>query len=730
MLPSLLFAVVLLQDDASPDPSSAGNRSAPAQEFISQKARFLRDASRVRRSRNSFLGEAQVRELRRSAAQKNLRPDRKAQLLGQLCRELLRVGEVESARRRLNQVLELARQNNLAKLSASILRLQADVALREAEVRNCITRHNCDCCILPLKGGGIHAEDGPARAAAAAFEALLEAQPNNLSLRWLFNLCKMATGEWPEEVDERLLIPESAFKSEVEVQRFVDVAASVGVDDFNLCGGSVVTDVDGDGLLDLVSSSSDWSSPLTYHANLGDGTFEDRAADSQLDDQLGGLNCIAADYDGDGDRDLFVLRGAWMGSHGLVQNSLLRNDEGHFVDVTRAAGVAEPAYPTQAACFGDFDGDGHLDLYVGNEAPSVQVAKNYPSQLFLNNGDGTFRDVAAEAGVENRRFCKGVAAGDYDNDGDLDLYTSNIGANRLYRNEGDGTFTDVAEQLGLTQPSPRSFATWFFDYDNDGWLDLFVTAYMCTLSHIAADHLDLPHQGLSPRLYHNKGDGTFEEVAKQTGLGHPWLPMGANFGDVDGDGWLDVYLATGDPQYETLVPNVLLRNDAGRRFQNATTSAGLGHLQKGHGVSFADIDNDGDADLYLQLGGFFPGDKFANALFMNPGTGSRFLYLKLVGTQSNRAAYGARVHVEIREGDRVRHIHRAAGSVSSFGGQPSRLEIGLGEAEEILSVEVRWPNSDRVERFEGVPLDSFIEVTEGQPSFRIQDLRPISISLP
>src|SRR6185295_5422391 len=238
-----------------------------------------------------------------------------------------------------------------------------------------------------------------------------------------------------------------------------------------------------------------------------------------------------------------------------------------------------------------------------------------PAQLYRNAGDGTFQDVARRAGVTNDRYAKGVAAGDFDNDGDLDLYVSNIGKNRLYRNDGNATFTDVAEAAGVTEPSGRSFAAWFFDYDNDGWLDLFVGAFDARVEDVAADYLGLPGQAHSPKLYHNERNGKFTDVAARMGLDHAWLPMGANFGDLDNDGWLDIYLATGDPDFQTLMPNVALRNDGGRRFQDVTTSAGLGHLQKGHGVAFADLDNDGDQDIYHQLGGFYPGDRFANALF-------------------------------------------------------------------------------------------------------------------
>ena len=472
--------------------------------------------------------------------------------------------------------------------------------------------------------------------------------------------------------------------------------------------------------LDIVTSTYDPRGPLRYFRRQADGQFSDDSAASGLAAQLGGLNCIGADYDNDGDNDILVLRGAWLLDDGQIRNSLLRNNgDRTFTDVTRQAGVAEPARPTQAAVWGDFDNDGDLDLFVGNESRLRENSRvgGYPSQLFQNNGDGTFTDIARRAGVTNDRYAKGVTVGDYDNDGDLDLYVSNAGKNRLYRNNADGTFTDVADQLGVAEPVGASFASWFFDYDNDGDLDLFVAAYDCKLADIVADYRGQQHPGVSPRLYRNDGQSGFTDVAAAVGLDHPYLPMGANFGDLDNDGFLDIYLATGRPNYKMLVPNVMLRNEGGKRFQNVTTSGGFGHLQKGHGVAFADIDNDGDQDIYHQLGGFYPGDQYRNVLFKNPGHGNQFLIVKLIGTQSNRNGVGARIRVTVTTPQGKRTLHRAVGSVSSFGGSPLRQEIGLGMADSIARVEIDWPGSATTQVLRGVPLDGMIQVTEGTEGF-------------
>ncbi|MDP6541039.1 MAG: VCBS repeat-containing protein, partial [Planctomycetota bacterium] len=236
--------------------------------------------------------------------------------------------------------------------------------------------------------------------------------------------------------------------------------------------------------------------------------------------------------------------------------------------------------------------------YVGNET-SPPPKPEHPNELFRNNGDGTFTDVAAAAGVASTGFVKGLTWGDYDNDGKIDLYLSHLkGRNALFHNreaeDGAVRFAEVAETAGVQAPS-ISFPTWFWDYDNDGWQDLFVAGFdMAELGDMAAVHLDLPFGAEHAHLYRNAGDGTFREVSAEVGLDRIILVMGANFGDLDNDGWLDAYFGTGMPDMRTLLPNRMVRNDGGRRFQDVTASGGFGHLQKGHGISFGDLDHDGD----------------------------------------------------------------------------------------------------------------------------------------
>ncbi len=712
--------------------NAAENRKDGAAE-LSPREEFLAIANQISNSENSHLGTEQVARLTRQLEQARATGRHSGNLHLQLANEYLRLGNVDGAIEQIEQAYRLAEKIPNFKPEQWIVLHQprALIYLRQAELYNCIERHNRDCCLFPLAGGGVHDNKAPAAEAKKSLLDILEIDPESLPARWLLNVASMAIGDYPAGVPERFLIPPTAFDSEHEIGRFVDVAPELNVDTFNLCGGVIADDFDGDNLLDIITSTYDPAGPLHYYRNVGNGKFEDLSAASQLDQQLGGLNLIGGDYDNDGDTDIFVLRGAWMFDQGQIRNSLLRNNsDGTFSDVTYEAGLAYPPRPTQAATWGDFDYDGDLDLYIGNESRMAMESRDgdYPSQLFRNNGDGTFTDIASEAGVTNDRYCKAVTAGDYDNDGDLDLYLSNVGENRLYRNNGDRTFTDVAPALGVSEPAGRSFATWFFDYNNDGWLDLFVAAYEADIGDVAADYLGREHDGVSPRLYQNDGMGRFVDVTDSVGLDHPYLPMGANFGDLDNDGWLDVYLGTGDPNYQTLMPNVMLRNDRGLRFQNVTTSGGFGHLQKGHGVAFADFDNDGDQDIYHQLGGFLVGDKFHNALFKNPGHGNAFLIIQLSGSQTNRAGYGARIRVTVDSPDGMRTIHRAVGSVSSFGGSPTRQEIGLGNATDITQVEVDWPVLGQTQRFTQVPLNQMIRIAENDQNF--QTIQRPRIDLP
>ncbi len=699
---------------------------------------------------NLFFGRVRLRRLEEmlgEAARASVAPERTIGVRGAYAGELFRLGEVERA----IDVLEGMRADLTDAMTAaepqlepSILSLLALTRLRLAEETNCIEAHTPASCILPIAPEAVHRQPEEARRAGDLFLELLTEHGYNVQARWLLNIARMTSGDYPEGVPAEHRIPAGVLPPgppEGPSGRWRDVSDALGVKAYDLAGGAVMEDLDGDGDLDLVSSTWDPCDGMKAYRNEGDGTFTDVSAVWGLDVQLGSINLSTADYDGDGRIDLFASRGGWMGDDGRVRSSLLRNDIGRdggtgFTDVTVSAGVAAPAYPSQTAAWADYDGDGDLDVYVGNEASlatsaptsdRLESAPAFPSQLFRNDG-GTFTDVARELGVTNDRWTKAAVWGDYDDDGDPDLYLSNMGPNRLYRNDGADGFTDVAPELGVTEPK-LSFPAWWFDYDGDGRLDIFVGAYESTPDDISAYYLGEKVEGGRPRLYRNTGDG-FEDVTEAAGLTAPALPMGSSFGDFDNDGLPDIYLGTGVPNINALMPNQAWRNRGGT-FEDATFALGLGHLQKGHGVAFGDLDRDGDQDLFEQMGGAFPFDAYGNVLYENPGSGAdgghRWIVLRLTGTKANRIGLGARIAVTVRRGEATRTIHHVVGTGGSFGANSLQAEIGLGDAESIEEITIRWPGSGTVQRFREVAMDAAYRATEGEAALERLPYEPIDL---
>jgi hypothetical protein len=580
--------------------------------------------------------------------------------------------------------------------------------LRRAELDNCVMHHNAQMCLFPLSAEARHRHGDGGQRALEYFTRALEQDPENLEVRWLLNVAAMTIGKYPEGVPEKHRIGPESFQSKENIGRFADVAAAVGIARTDNAGGSIADDFDGDGLFDIVVSSRDPCEPLRLYRNRGDGTFDDRTKAAGLESQLGGLNVVQTDYDNDGRVDLFVLRGGWETA---IRNSLLRNNgDGTFTDVTSKAGLGGPAHRTHSAAWADFDNDGWLDVFVGHEM-------SY-SQLFRNRGDGTFEDVTEKAGLRFRALVKGVAAGDVDGDGWTDLYVSNFGgANLLFRNLGRARFEEVAARAGVADPY-FSFPTWMWDYDNDGRLDIYVASNVPTVEEQAREYLGLPPAAETMKLYRNRGDGRFEDVTEAVGLARAIPTMGANFGDLDNDGFLDFHLSTGAPSYAVIIPNRTFRNRAGKSFVDVTESTGTGHLQKGHGVSFADFDGDGDDDMHVDLGGAYLGDKYPNALFENPGHGNDWISVRLAGTKTNRPGVGARIRVVLEEGGAETQRVRFVGSDSSFGSSPLVQHIGLGKKARLKRLEIHWPVSGTTQTVDGVAVNQAIEVTEGKAGFR------------
>ncbi len=611
---------------------------------------------------------------------------------------------------------------------------------RLGERANCVENHASASCIFPIKGTGIHTDTIGSRKAIEVYQKMLTEAPNDLESRWLLNLAYMTLGEYPKGVPDAFFIPGMEGDTTYKVNAFEDIASDLGIDVNNIAGGSIVDDFDNDGYLDIVTSGMGIEESMHYFKNNADGTFTDLSDKIGLEGITGGLNIMQADYNNDGLKDILVLRGAWKGEFGNEPNSLLKNNgDGTFRDVTIESGLLS-YHPTQTATWNDFNNDGWLDLFIGNEHITAWNVKPHPCELYINNQDGTFREIAAQAQCTIMSYVKGVTSGDYDNDGWKDIFISTVDGKRvLLKNKGvhekEILFSDVTTEAGVDKERGKSFPTWFWDYNNDGWLDIFTCDYTFQRSlayYAASEKLNIPAGNPEKMLlYRNNHDGTFTNVANEMGLTKNVFAMGSNFGDIDNDGFLDMYLGTGNPSYESLIPNKMFKSIEGQKFADVTTSARVGHLQKGHGVSFADMDNDGDQDIYIEMGGAFIGDAYQNSFFLNPGqNNNNWICLQLEGKTSNRSAIGSRVKISFKEKGVARSVYRDVNSGGSFGASPLRREIGIGQAMMIDEIEIRWHGSGEVQTFKNVKPNQFLKITEGKNQSEAINLKTINWILP
>ncbi len=445
----------------------------------------------------------------------------------------------------------------------------------------------------------------------------------------------------------------------------------------------------------------------SLYRNNGDGTFTDVSIESGLDQAVNGFSIIAGDYDNDGFTDLYITRLGWYAGDGTLFHN---NGDGTFTDVTAQAGLATWG-PCFSASWVDYDCDGYLDLFIPNNAGGV-FDRHIPNRLFHNNGDGTFTDVTNESGVGGLMPAIGSSWGDYNNDGFPDLFVSALGHAQLLRNNGDGTFTDVSAAAGLTDPSIGTVCAWC-DYDNDGWLDV--------AQYVWSEYEDIihtmktghgPDDGKPLRIYHNNRDGTFTLKDRELGLDGCWGTMSGSFGDLDNDGNLDFVLGNGAPPMDRIEPLVILQSD-GAKFRNVTFSAGLPFTGKSHGANCADLFGDGRLSIIVAAGGLYPGDLMTSTVFCPKERPGNYLNVRLKGTKCNRDAIGARV--TLLTGDRRQM--REVGGGTNFGCLPTEQHFGLGEGKEIAAVEIRWPGGD-TQRVENPPVNATISITEGQPGFR------------
>lgn len=600
----------------------------------------------------------------------------------------------------------------------TIIYCQGVTALRLGENDNCILCRGESSCILPLSPAAVHTNPTGSRQAIEHFTEYLRQFPDDVEVRWLMNLAYMTLGEYPERVDPRQLIPLDRFRrSEFDIGRFRDIGQQVGVGRLNQAGGAIMEDFDNDGLFDIAITCFDPTQPMALYRNKGDGTFEDRTERAGLSNQPGGLYCVQVDYNNDGHMDIYVTRGAWVPYP--MRPSLLRNNgDGTFTDVTKEAGLLDPVNSI-AVGWADYDNDGYLDLFV--------CCERQVNRLYHNKRDGTFEEVSAHAGVRNTgKSCKGIAWIDFDNDGYPDLFLNHLaGTAQLYRNNRDGTFANVTVAMGIKGPE-HGFSCWAWDFDNDGWLDIFATSYLFTLEDVVKGLQGQAVSSPTSKLYRNLQGKGFEDVSEKFGVAQVFATMGSNFGDFDNDGYLDIYLGTGSPDLDVLVPNRMFKNVAGQRFAEITASSGTGQLQKGHGVACGDWDRNGTVDLFLEMGGAINGDKYHNILFQNPGQGNNWLSVKLVGKKTNRAAVGARIKL-VTAGPEPLTIHRHVSSGSSFGANPMEQHIGLGKADRVARLEIHWPTSGTTQVFTDLTANQTVVITEFAEGYEKRPVKPIPL---
>ena len=512
--------------------------------------------------------------------------------------------------------------------------------------------------------------------------------------------------------------------------QFVDVTASAGISFVHSIGddelsnivessgaGCVFFDYDNDGDLDIYLVNGRYLETVSsargrhlagklknaLYRNNGDATFTDVTEKAGVGDTGFGMAAVAADYDNDGDRDLFVTN---YGRDSLYLN----NGDGTFTDVTQKAGVGSELWSLGASFF-DFDRDGLLDLYVGGylvfdpEYRNFYAAEAFPGPLsyrgqkdilYRNKGDGTFEDVTRAAGVYSTKGrAMGVAACDIDDDGDEDLYVANDGMeNYLYRNRGNGTFEEIALRTGTAfgqnGEATSAMGPEFGDFDGDGLIDLLV-----------------PDMGYGC-LYRNTGKGFFEEKSAEMGIAAvlgQYTSWSGNFLDYDHDSVLDVFIVNGDAHHLEPEEDTLFRGKGGRSFVDVSGASGPAFKLKavGRGSAAGDLDDDGDLDLLvLNLNG--PARLYRN----DGGNRGNWIMVRTVGTASNRDGIGARVRVKSGGTTQVRDIRSSSGYLSQG---DFRAHFGVGKSQKVDRIEVRWP-SGRTSTLDNVKVNQVITVTE------------------
>jgi hypothetical protein len=524
----------------------------------------------------------------------------------------------------------------------------------------------------------------------------------------------MTLGEFPDGVPERYRL-EGAFIDRFYGERyakaavshadivFVDRGHEIGVDTFDAGKGAAVEDFDGDGDLDIITGGN--FDPIRLYTNERGTGFVDRTSEAGLDGISQVHIMTAADYDNDGWMDVFVGRPF---PHYLL---LHNRGDGTFEDVTAASGLLDGWLDdevsfTWGSAWGDIDNDGDLDLFIarwGMKIPflSGPLAQPYRhSHLFVNDG-GHFTDRTYELGIADYvkdRGIIGVAFGDYDNDGFIDLFLSGLAVRTSFL-----LHNLAGERFVAAERHESGFMTAFLDLDHDGQLEIYQGGFTDgrTSAEGAVFAETASNLGGYSAILRRSPSGTFDRNTDYFGGGSLPIPtMGGSYGDLDNDGCLDFYLGTGNPEGWTVVPNLMFRGlRSGRRCTdqaaNITMLNGFGTIQKGHGIVFFDFDDDGDQDVFSSLGGMWQGDRWPNQLLVNESdTGNGWVKIRLRGRQTNRFGLGARITVNAvsPDGDSIVRTY-AMDHKTGFGSAPYLAHIGLLDAALIRDVEVYWPAS-------------------------------------